>query len=263
MREIAYFSGPRPRLFAHRGASGVAPENTIAAFRLGVEAGATHLEMDVHATRDGRIVVVHDPTLDRTTDVTGAVRELDWAAVKKADAGAHFVDPSGGFPYAARGIRIPLLEEVLAVISEVPLNVEIKQSSPAIVGEVVALLDRAGATRRVLLAAESQAIMSEIRRVYHGPTGFSADEVLEFYQRSVESRMTGYRPPGAALQVPARHEGVEVVTEKFVTDAHRLGVEVHVWTVNEREEIRRLLRLDVDGIMSDLPALAAQVIAGG
>jgi glycerophosphoryl diester phosphodiesterase len=263
MRETTYFSGPRPRLFAHRGASGVVPENTIAAFRSGMEAGATHLEMDVHATRDGRIVVVHDPMLDRTTDVTGAVRELDWAVVRNADAGARFVDPLGRCSYAARGIRIPLLEEVLDAFPGVPLNVEVKQSYPTIVGAVVGLLERAGATGRVLLAAEGQGIMNEIRRAYRGPTGFSADEVLEFYPCSIDDRMNDYRPPGAALQVPARHEGIEVVTERFVADAHRVNLEVHVWTVNEGDEIRRLLRLGVDGIMSDFPELAARVIAGG
>jgi glycerophosphoryl diester phosphodiesterase len=249
-------------LFAHRGASGVAPENTMVAFRLAVEAGVTHLEMDIHATRDGRLVVLHDSTLDRTTDARGAVKDLDWAFVGQVDAGARFVDPSRATPYAARGVRIPLLEEVLGGFPDVALNIEVKQEQPAIVGAVVALLDRFRATDRVLLAAESQTIMNEIRRVYRGPTGFSADEVLDFYQRSTAGRMVGYRPPGAALQVPPRHEGVEVVTEAFVADAHRFSVEVHVWTVNEADEIRRLLGLGVDGIMSDFPALAAEVIAG-
>jgi glycerophosphoryl diester phosphodiesterase len=262
MRETTYFSGPRPRIFAHRGASGVAPENTLAAFRLGIAAGATHLEMDVHATRDGRIVVLHDPTLDRTTDLRGAVKELDWAAVKEADAGARFVDPSGAAPFSARGVRIPLLGEVLAAFPDVPLNIEVKQAGPAIVSEVVALLDRARASSRVLLAAESQAVMNEIRQQYQGPTGFSADEVVEFYQRSLEDRMHGYRPPGAALQVPLSHEGIEVVSRKFVDDAHRVRVEVHVWTLNDADEIRGVLQLGADGIMSDFPALAAEVIAG-
>lgn len=234
----------------------------MAAFRAGVAAGATHLELDVHGTRDGRIVVLHDATLDRTTDATGAVKDLDWAVVMRADAGARFVDASGAAAYAGRGVRIPELEEVLAAFPDVPLNVEVKQAKPGIVSEVVALVNRFDATGRVLLAAESQAIMNDVRRAYDGPTGSSAEEVLEFYRRSLEDDMSGYRPPGAALQVPPRHEGIEVVTAKFVDDAHRVGVEVHVWTVNEAAEIRRLLELGVDGIMSDFPALAAEVIAG-
>lgn len=234
----------------------------MVAFRLGLEAGATHLEMDVHATRDGRIVVLHDGTVDRTTDATGPVKDLDWAVVATLDAGARFVDPSGANSYAQRGVRIPLLEEVLSAFPDVPLNVEVKQGGPAIVGSVVALLDRYGATERVLLAAESQAIMNEIRRAYRGPTGSSAEEVLEFYQRSSGGQLEGYRPPGAALQVPPTYDGVDVVTERFVSDAHRVDVEVHVWTINDAEEIRRLLALEVDGIMSDFPSLAAAVIAG-
>ena len=234
----------------------------MAAFRAGVAAGATHLELDVHATRDGRIVVLHDATLDRTTDVIGAVKDQDWASVMTADAGARFVDASGVATYVGRGVRIPLLEDVLAEFPAIPLNVEVKQARPEIVADVVALVDRFRAADRVLLAAESQAIMDDIRRAYRGPTGSSADEVLEFYRRSIEDDMTGYRPPGMALQVPPSHDGVEVVTEKFVADAHRAGVEVHVWTINEAAEMRRLLGLGVDGIMSDFPALAAEVLAG-
>ena len=232
------------------------------AFRAGIAAGATHLELDVHATRDGRIVVLHDETLDRTTAAKGRVKDRDWAYVKDVDAGARFVDPFGACPYARLGVRVPLLEEVVAEFADVPLNVEVKQAEPSIVADVVALLARFRAADLVLLAAERQPIMDEIRRQYSGPTGFSADEVLEFYRRSVGEDMQGYRPPGAALQVPPRHEGVDVVTERFVAEAHRVNVEVHVWTLNEADEIRRLLALGVDGIMSDFPALAAQVIRG-
>jgi len=250
-------------LFAHRGASGLAPENTMPAFRAGIAAGATHLELDVHATRDGRIVVLHDETLDRTTDAKGRVKDRDWVFVKDVDAGARFVDAFGTCPYARRGVRVPLFEEVLAEFADVPLNVEVKQAEPSIVTDVIALLARFRALDRVLLAAERQPIMDEIRRQYSGPTGFSADEVLEFYRRSVGEDMQGYRAPGAALQVPPRHEGVDVVTERFVADAHRTNVEVHVWTLNDANEIRRLLALNVDGIMSDFPAMAAEVIRGG
>jgi glycerophosphoryl diester phosphodiesterase len=261
MRAIPYFEPDRPRLFAHRGASGVAPENTMVAFRAGIAAGATYLELDVHATRDGRIVVLHDATLDRTTDASGAVKDRDWDVVAQVDAGARFVDSAGAAPYARQSVRVPLLEEVLSEFPYVPLNVEVKQSTPPIVADVVGLVNRFRAADRVLLAAESQEIMDDIRRIYAGPTGSSADEVLEFYRRSLADDMDGYRPPGAALQVPPRHEGVEVVTAQFVADAHRSGVEVHVWTINEPDEMRRLLGLGVDGIMSDFPALAAEVMA--
>jgi glycerophosphoryl diester phosphodiesterase len=154
-----------------------------------------------------------------------------------------------------------LLEEVLAGFPDVALNVEVKQSEPPIVAEVVGLLERFDARDRVLLAAESQAIMDVIRLLYLGPTGFSADEVFEFYRRSIGNLMDGYRPPGRALQVPPMHEGIEVVTEQFVADAHRVNVEVHVWTINDATEVRRLLSLGVDGIMSDVPSVAAEVIA--
>jgi glycerophosphoryl diester phosphodiesterase len=258
---MSYFESSRPRLFAHRGASGSFPENTMIAFRAGVDQGATHLELDVHATRDGQIVVLHDPDLDRTTDATGPVRGLDFAALARVDAGYGFRDSSGSRRFAGQRIRIPPLDEVLRAFPDTPLNIEIKQDDPPIEAEVIGLLRRHSATARVLLAAEAQPIMQRIRPEYDGPTGFTAEEALEFYQRAVAGHWEGYRAPGRALQVPPIHQEVEVVTPALLAAAHRLGIEVHVWTINDEESARRLVALGVDGIMSDFPSRIAGVLA--
>jgi glycerophosphoryl diester phosphodiesterase len=250
-------------LFAHRGASGILPENTMAAFRAGLEAGATHLELDVHGSRDGAVVVIHDATLERTTDSVGAVREMTLAELRGVDAGYGFRDAHGRRPFAERELRIPTFEEVLRELPDVPLNVEIKQDEPAIEDEVISLIRRHGGSARVLLAAEHQAIMDRLRRGYDGPTGFTADEALDFYLCSIEGRWAGYRPPGNALQVPPRYGEVDVVTPRLVAAARHVGIEVHVWTINEAGLARELLAMGVDGIMSDLPAMAAEVITSG
>src|SRR5262249_25313177 len=157
---LDYLDGPRPRLFAHRGGSGVAPENTIEAFVLGLAAGAERLELDVHATADGEGVVIHDPTVDRTTDGTGEGRSLPLADGARPAAGCRFADADGRFPFRGRAVRIPTLASLLEAFPGVPLNIEIKQREPAIEHAVLAVLDRFDARRQVVLAAEDAAIMA-------------------------------------------------------------------------------------------------------
>ncbi len=258
---MRYLEGPRPRLFAHRGGAREAPENTIAAFANGLAAGADRLEMDVHATADGEVVVIHDATVDRTTDGSGRVAELSLAALRRLDAGHRFRDETGAAPFRGRGLRIPTLAEVLDAFPGVPLNIEIKQREPAIERAVLDLLERRGALGSVLLAAEDGAIMERIRSCSRGVlTGFSTEDVAAFARAWEDGRLDRYEPPGAALQVPPDFLGRPLVTAELVERAHRLGLEVHVWTVDEEAEIARLLGLGVDGIMTDLPTRAARAL---
>ncbi len=229
-----YLDGPRPRLFAHRGASGIAPENTLEAFTAGLAAGAERLELDVHATADGHVVVLHDPTVDRTTDGSGAVHTLSLAELKRLDAGARFTLSDGTTPFRGRGVRVPTLAELLEACPGVPLNIEIKQEEPAIEAAVLAVLDRFDARERTLLAAEESVIMDRIRvAAPEMLTSFAAPEVADFVYRFRDGRLDDYRPPGIALQVPPSFGDVTIVSAESVAAAHRLGLEVHVWTINE------------------------------
>ncbi len=249
-----YLDGPRPRLFAHRGASGAFPENTLAAFAAGLDAGADRLELDVHASADGVVVVIHDDTVDRTTDGTGAVRALPLAALQRLDAGHRFCAADGTYPYRDRGLRIPTLAELLEAVPDAPLNIEIKQETPPIEAAVLATLDGFGARARTLLAAEEGTIMMRIRAAAGDVlTGFSAPEVAEFVQRLEQNDLAGYEPPGMALQVPPSFHDIPIITAASVAAAHRLGVEVHAWTINDEAEMDALLDLGVDGIMTDVP----------
>jgi glycerophosphoryl diester phosphodiesterase len=253
MRGGEYFAGPRPRLFGHRGAAGLLPENTMPSFRRAVADGADVLELDVHATRDGVVVVIHDDTLDRTTDGTGRVRELTFDELSRYDAGARF-GADVGFPCRGRGIRVPALEELLDELPAVPLNIEIKQAEPAIEDAVVSLLERKQALGRVMLAAEDDVVMRRIRsRAPDAATSASYEEAREFFQRSFAGDLAGYAPLSRALQVPRRVGEIELVTVETVAAAHRFGLEMHVWTINEEDEMAALLSLGVDGVMSDFP----------
>jgi glycerophosphoryl diester phosphodiesterase len=260
---VGFFDGERPRLFGHRGAAAILPENTLPAFARAVADGARYLELDVHATADGEIVVIHDATVDRTTEGTGLVNGFALDGLRRLDAGYRFTTGGGVYPARGRGITVPTLAEVLDAWPAVPLNVEIKQIEPSIVDRVVDLVVAHGATARVLLASARDEVMPELRRAcaeYAIPTSFAAGEVAEFVGRVTDGRLEGYRPPGRALQVPPDWHGIALITPATVGAAHSLGVEVHAWTINDAGEMIRLLDLGVDGIMTDDPALGRRTM---
>jgi glycerophosphoryl diester phosphodiesterase len=245
-----------PRLFAHRGASGHRPENTLEAFSLAMEMGVRYLELDVRMSRDGHVVVIHDDTLERTTDGRGSVREHSLAELKKLDAGFCFL-PQGATdpPFRGRGIRIPALEEVLQEFPQAMLNIEVKQKAPPMEGPLWEVLSRNGALDRVLLACEDASTLRRLRARF-GPevaTGMSREEGFRFARWYLTGRLESFRPEGQALQIPERMGGVDYIRAGFIRAAHELGLEVHVWTVNDGSRMRKLLQRGADGIMTDFP----------
>jgi glycerophosphoryl diester phosphodiesterase len=214
----------------------------------------------VHATADGHVVVLHDPTLDRTTDGSGPVKSVTLAEIERLDAGFRFTAADGSHPYRGQGLRVPTLRQLLAAAPTVPLNIEIKQEDPPIVGRVLAELDAFGARERTLLAAEHHVIMERIRA--EAPdvvTSASSAEVADFVFRLRDGQLDGWGSPAVALQVPPDYQGTVIVSAESVAAAHRLGLEVHVWTINVEAEMERLLDLGVDALMSDFPAWATAV----
>ncbi|MGH3109116.1 MAG: glycerophosphodiester phosphodiesterase [Rubrobacter sp.] len=255
--------GEWPVNLAHRGASDMAPENTIEAFRLAVEAGAGGLELDVHMTRDGHIVVIHDATVDRTTSGSGAVSEMTLHELRKLDAGHNF-RPDGGptRPYRGRGVRVPTLGEVLEEFPGVAVNIDIKAGTPGIEEAVFGVLREANALRRAIVVSTPHATVKRFRKVSggHVSTGGSKWEIGLFYVLSRLRLERLVRPAYDALQVPLRHRGILVVTPRFVRAAHARGVRVDAWTINDADEMRRLLGLGVDVIMTDRPGTLAEVL---
>lgn len=257
-----FFEGPKPRIFAHRGASGTAPENTLVAFEKAIEAGADYLEMDVHATSDGHIVVMHDPVVGRTTDGSGPISALSLKELKKLDAGYMFTPDEGEtFPYRGQGITVPTLREVAERFPDVPFNIEVKLNDTGNERAVVKLLKKLKHNELTLLAAEREEMMIRLRPVVAGyPTNFCDTESLDFIQRANQNEWDGYTPPGEALQIPEEFAGMTILTPELIDAAHRVGVEVHTWTVNEEADMRRQLEMGVDGIMTDHPERLRKVI---
>ena len=253
-----YLAGA-PMLTAHRGGAGLAPENTVAAFRSAVEEwGADMIELDVRLTRDGEVVVIHDPTLDRTTDGSGIVGDRTLAEIRALDAGYAFRDPGRRYAFRGRGVRVPTLGEVLETFPDVWINVELKEAQVA--APAVAVIGRHAADTRVLIAAEHE-VWRRAARGYRGPWGASRRQIARFL---VVHRLPGggaYTPAADVLQVPEVHEGRRIVTPRFVEEAHRRNVPVHVWTVDDPADMRRLLSWGVDAIQTDRPDLLARVLA--
>jgi len=259
-----FFAGPKPRLFAHRGASGEAPENTMAAFRRAVEVGVTYVELDVHATRDGQFVVIHDETLERTTNGQGKVQEHTLAELQQLEAGYWFSRDAGQhFPFRATGVRISTLAEVLRGFPGLRFTVEIKPAEPAIEELVIAVVRDCGRVEDVILASEHDRVITRVRELAPDmATSFAAGEVADFIQRVSTGQFAAYHPVGLALQIPPEFHDIPLVTAETVAAAHTLGLEIHVWTINEPREIERLLDLGVDGIMSDFPGRLRAVTHG-
>lgn len=254
-----FFAGDKPRIIGHRGAAGEAPENTLFSFQRAVQDGAQFIELDVRGSRDGEVVVMHDATVKRTTNGRGAVSEQNLKDLKALDAGYRFSRDGGkSYPYRGQDIRIPTLKEIFDALPQTRFIVEIKQARPSIVKKVLACARQAGREKTVLLATEKDQIMSEVRGEIQSTglsvaTGFSYGEVAAFMGWLAGGRREPYTPPGQAFQIPCEYGGMTLVNGQTLGAAHDLEVEMFVWTVNDREEMARILDLGVDGIITDFP----------
>jgi glycerophosphoryl diester phosphodiesterase len=234
----AYLDTAMPIPFAHRGGAAVGDENSMAAFGRAIDAGYRYIETDVHATSDGVPVTFHDDSLDRMLGRTGTIEDLSWAdLVSIRDGGAAVV---------------PALADVLDTWPDCRLNVDLKADSS--VEPTIEVILKLKARDRVLLASFSDKRIRWARRVC-GPrqaTSMGQREVAALRLASLHGRgLAGFVPSVAAVQVPVRYAGVRVVDARFVRHAHRLGMQVHVWTIDEPAEMQELLDLGVDGIMTD------------
>ncbi|HZC46800.1 MAG TPA: glycerophosphodiester phosphodiesterase, partial [Candidatus Acidoferrum sp.] len=244
-----FFTPAIPRVVGHRGSAGTHPENTLESFRAAVALGVQYLEFDIHMTRDGEIVVAHDDHLARMCGIDRSIPQLTYAELAGSDAGRMFTLDGSTFPFRAKGLRVPRLAEVLAAFPELRMIVEIKQIAPSLVAPMLQAIDRAGMRRNVLVASEHQEPLDEVRKLAPEiPTNFSYFESGLFIQ-AMGTRDSHYRPPGDAVQIPRSYESWQLVTQESVAFAHRLGLEMHIWTVNEESEMYELLDLGVDGLI--------------
>jgi glycerophosphoryl diester phosphodiesterase len=238
-----YLDHPGPIPFAHRGGTDVAPENSMAAFQHARSLGYRYLETDAHLTADGVIVSFHDPKLDRVTDATGAIADLPWTAVASARM-------EGGH-------RVPTMDQLFDEFPDARFNIDTK--SDQVVAPLADFLLRRNALDQVCVGSFSDDRLATIRKLCGDKLCSSRGvrAIVSDRLRSTLRRPVAVNPQ--CVQIPVRHLGVKLLDEAFMKAARRAGVPVHVWTINDAEEMNRLLDLGVDGLMTDRTELLKEV----
>lgn len=241
-----FLTAPGARAIAHRGGAQEAEENTLPAFRRAVALGFTHVELDVHATRDGVVVIHHDPDLQRICGDPRAIAQLDWAELQHLQT--------------KRGAHIPRLADLLEEFPDLFIAIEAK--SDAVVEPLAQVITRQAALGRVSLGAFNPARTAQARkRLGPGLLWSPAHgQVARLWARGLGLRLRLALDDFALVQVPATWRGIPVVTRRFVQAAHARGVHVQVWTVNDPAQMNALLDIGVDGLMSDCPTLLREVL---
>lgn len=243
------------QVIAHRGGWGLWPENTLFGFQKSVALGADMLETDIHSTRDGVLVVIHDDTVDRTTNGVGKVEDLTLSELKALDAGYRW-SPDGGktFPHRGQGIAIPTLEEVFETFPQMPMSIEIKHQKPGIEAALCDLVRKHTMADRVLIASFFGRSQKTYRK--HCPEAILSPGIwqgLGFYLLTRLHLSWLYQPDVQVLQVPFTLGPLNGVHPAFLTAAKKHGYQIQVWTINDEETMRALIHLPIDGIITAYP----------
>jgi glycerophosphoryl diester phosphodiesterase len=253
------FFSRTPLAFAHRGGSAVAPENTLAAFGRGLSAGADGLELDVHLSRDGVVVVHHDRLLDRTTNLRGPIADRTASDLVQADAGYAFA-PEADFPFRGQGVGIPTLIAVLTEYRDVPVIVELKVDTAEMAQAVVSVARAADAVDRICLGSFGQTALRAARALEPSIATSAAREEVRWALYRSWCRWPVTRVAYDGYQLPERAGRTRVVSQRFIADAHRAGLGVQVWTVDTPEDAHRLLDWGVEGLITDRPDVIAPLV---
>ncbi len=237
-------------IIAHRGGAGLWPENTLYALQQAAELGADLSEIDLHMSRDGVLVVIHDETLERTTNGQGRVQDFTFAALKKFDAGYHWTQDGGHtFPFRGQGLTIPSLVEVFDALPEKPFNIEIKQSTPPLLAALRDVIHKYAKTQRILVSAFNPRVMKVFRRLCpRVATAAHDDEIRQLAKMSRFCLENFLNLKADRLEVP-----YSIVKTRLIHAAHKLGKRIDVWTVNETKVMQSLIDWGVDGILTDFP----------
>jgi len=245
----------RPLVIAHRGGAGIAPENTLFAFKRSVELGVDILELDIRSTVDGELVVFHDATVNRTTDGTGVVAAMTFDEIKKLDAGFRWTNDGGKtFPFRGKDIKIPTLREVFEAFPAVKINIEPKHNMPSPVKPLCDLIKEFNRTDKVIVGTFQDEVLQDFRQTCKGvATSASPSEVSFFLAKYKLGLSASYSPEMQVLQIPEKLGSLQIVTEDYIKAAHERNLDIHVWTIDDIADMKRLIAIKVDGIMTNYP----------
>jgi glycerophosphoryl diester phosphodiesterase len=255
--ERPFFKGAqnKPEVIAHRGGAGQWPGETLFAFEQALKLGVDVIEMDVHSTADGVLVLLHNPSVDETTDGKGPVHKFKLTELQKLDAGYRWTaDGEKTFPFRGKGIHVPTLEEILLRFPDQRMNIEIKQTSPDIVEPFAAMIRQHKMEDKVLVASFSHSALTQFRRICpEVATSASGVELAKFVALTKLLPGAAKAPGTDAIQVKSKLSFLPIITKKVVRASHDRNLPIHGWTVNDLKDMRRLISLGVDGIITDFP----------
>ncbi|CAB1059814.1 Glycerophosphoryl diester phosphodiesterase (EC [Olavius sp. associated proteobacterium Delta 1] len=250
-----YFNPAGFMVIAHRGGRSLGPENTLYTYQRAVDLGVDVLEIDVHLTQDNHLAVIHDKTVDRTTNGSGPVESYKLADLQKLDAGYRWsADRGDAFPLRGKGIKIPILAEVFQAFPLMRINIEIKGSKSAAITSLCRTIQDHNMSQKVMIASFNAAALKKFRSMCPAvATSAGASEAIWFYSLQKMHMESAYSPKAQALQVPENYGDLQVTNKRFVEAAHARNMRVQVWTVNDIDSMKHLLKIGVDGIMTDYP----------
>ncbi|MHA2043037.1 MAG: glycerophosphodiester phosphodiesterase [Candidatus Thorarchaeota archaeon] len=264
MSDSIVFGPGRPLIMGHRGDPSKAPENTMRALKAALEVGVDFLESDIRLTRDNELVLFHDEDLRRTTGVSGSVRERSLEELRQIDFGRMFTQDGETYPFRDKGLSVVSLREAFAELPHARFNLDIKDSdrrAPHVLAEVLEEYDRLSTVTIASFIPEQMKLFREI----------APDAITSAHPKEVRSFILGTRFRALSLfsrniqyqafQVPIKYGSTSVINERFVEQAHKRRIAVHVWTINDRDEMEWLIDLGVDGIFTDEPALMREVLS--
>ncbi|MFS0862539.1 glycerophosphodiester phosphodiesterase [Fredinandcohnia sp. 179-A 10B2 NHS] len=261
------FDSERPLVIAHQGGEQLAPSNTMEAFTLSKKLGVDVLEFDIHITKDGHLVTIHDPTVDRTTNGKGAVADFTLKELQDLDAGYSFQDLEGEYSFRGKGAFIPSVKEVFEVFPDTPMIIEIKDDNPPermkeVAEKLWLLIEEYNKEEQVIVASFDQAIIDTFQEFSKGKTPVAAgrQEVTKFVVFHKFFLRNLYQPQVDFLHIPTSDSGFDLADQTVLKGAHRRGVDIHYWTINDKETMQQLIESGADGIMTDRPDLMIEVL---
>lgn len=263
------FERDLPLVMAHQGGADLAPSNTLAAFHHAVELGVDMIELDIHQTKDGELVVIHDDTIDRTTNGEGKVNELTLAEIQSYDAGYYFKDLEGSYSYRGEGVVVPTLEEVFkAMPQDMRYTIEIKDTNHPDLYETIGeklwqLMTQYNVETNVVIGSFDQNILRMMTDMTDGEAIVSAgeQEVRKFVILHKLGLHALYKTQADSVEMPTKASGINLMDEKLIHAAQTRGIDVHYWTINDRETMKQLIDLGVDGIITDRPDIMIELLA--
>jgi glycerophosphoryl diester phosphodiesterase len=267
IKQKGFFNHDRPLVIAHQGGELLAPSNTMTAFANAAEMGVDVLETDIHITKDGHLVTIHDPSVDRTTNGKGKVADLTLAEIQELDAGYHFKDLEGTYSFRGKGVYIPTVDEMFQTFGDLKIEIEIKDDNPPekideIASKLWDLIEKYQMEEKILISSFDHDILKTFNKYANGTVAITAgrQEVKNFVVFHKFFLRNLYVPTVDAFQIPVEDSGFDLTDQKLIDGAHRLRMEVHYWTIDDPSTMEKLIDAGADGILTNRPDLLLELL---